>query len=228
MPPVSSAFGSPFWHLVTRLGEAQILLPAALVLCWWLARRAEARPLVQRWLQGVALAALVTTATKVAFMGWGIGSAAFNFTGISGHAMFAAAIYPPLLYLVAGTRSPDWQRAGWLAGYGVALLIAVSRVMVGAHSVSEVAAGLLVGGMASASALWVARMREAAVPLWLPACVAVWLTLTPAHAPASTTHDMVTRLALSLSGRHQPHTRWEMLHAYRLQQRAVPPASPAL
>src|SRR5205814_1610038 len=92
--------------------------------------------------------------------------------------------------------SPFWSL---VTRCGEALLIAVSRVMVGAHSVSEVAAGLLVGGMVSGSALWVARMREAAVPLWLPACVALWLTLTPAHAPASTTHDMVTRLALSLS-----------------------------
>jgi membrane-associated phospholipid phosphatase len=226
MPPVPAA--SEFWHLVTRLGEAQILLPAALMLCWWLARRAEARPLVQRWLQGVALAALVTTATKVAFMGWGIGSAALNFTGISGHAMFAAAIYPPLLYLVAGTHGAAWQRAGWLAGCGVALLIGVSRVMVGAHSASEVAAGLLVGGTVSASALWMAQARQASMPLWLPACVAVWLALTPVHAPASTTHDMVTRLALTLSGRQQPHTRWEMLHAHRLRQLASPPSLPAL
>ncbi|HEY0858568.1 MAG TPA: phosphatase PAP2 family protein, partial [Albitalea sp.] len=197
---------SPSWLLVTRLGEAQIMLPAALALCWWLARRAEARPLVQRWLALLALAAAVTTITKVAFLGWGIGSAALNFTGISGHAMFSAAVYPPLLYLIAVRRSPLWRRGAWLAGCALALVIGVSRVVVGAHSGSEVIAGLVLGGAASASALWMTQQRHAPVPWWLPAGVAAWLLITPVQAPASVTHDMVTRLALTLSGRTQPHT----------------------
>ena len=201
----------PFWHLVTRLGEAEILLPATLVLCWWLARHADSRPLVRRWLAWIALAAIVTTASKVAFMGWGIGSSSLNFTGISGHAMFAAAVYPPFLYSMAATRSPTWRRLAWLAGCLVALVIALSRVMVGAHSWSEVTAGLLVGGLVSASMWWVASRSQAAPPIWLPVGIACWLAVTPAQAPASTTHDMVTRLALSLSGRSHPYTRAELL-----------------
>lgn len=200
-----------FWHLVTRLGEAQIMLPAALALCWWLARRADARPLVQRWLALLTLAATVTTVTKVAFLGWGIGSAALNFTGVSGHAMFSAAVYPPLLYLIAARRSPHWRRGAWLAGCALAIVIGVSRLMVGAHSGSEVIAGLVLGGAASASALWMTRQHHAPVPWWLPAGVAVWLLITPVQAPASITHDMVTRLALTLSGRTHPHTRAELL-----------------
>ena len=202
---------SLFWQLVSRLGEAQILLPAALALCWWMARRPELRPLAQRWLVLVAAAAALTTLTKLAFIGWGIGSAALDFTGISGHVMFAAAIYPPLFYLVAAARTPARRRAAWLAGWALVLLIGVSRVVVQAHSWSEVIAGLVVGGAASAGALWVMRARHAAVPWWLPAGVAVWLVLTPTQAPASTTHDLVTRLALGLSGHSQPYTREQLL-----------------
>jgi len=215
-----ASLGSPwFWAIVGRLGEAQILLPATLGACLWLAHRDEARPVVVRWLAWMAAAALVTTITKVAFLGWGIGSAALDFTGISGHSMFASAIYPPLLYLIATSRSVAWQRAAWLIGFVLALVIGVSRVVVGAHSWSEVIAGLAIGCAVSVSTLWMARENHPRVPVWVPLGVATWLMLTPAHAPASTTHDMVTRLALKLSGRSTPHTRAE-LHRRWLQPSA--------
>ena len=86
-----------FWHLLTRLGEMQILLPAALLAMLAMFRRPEARPLAGWWGVFLMTAALITTASKVAFMGWGLGSAELDFTGISGHAMFAAAVYPLLI-----------------------------------------------------------------------------------------------------------------------------------
>ena len=201
---------SSFWLFVTRLGEAQILLPAALGLCLWLAHRDDTRPVVVRWLAWTGIAAAVTTVTKVAFLGWGIGNATLNFTGISGHTMFAAAVYPPLFYLTASSRSASSRRLLWLAGFALAVLIGISRVKVGAHSWSEVTIGVAIGGAVSASTLWMARMTHPRVPLWLPVGVAAWLTMMPMHAPASTTHDMVTRLALKLSGRQAPHTRYEL------------------
>ncbi len=204
-----------FWLFVSRLGEAQILLPAALVLAGWLWHREGTRVLAQRWLALIAVAALATTVTKVAFIGWGIGSAALDFTGVSGHAMFAAAVYPTLARLSMAGAPPARQRIAWLIGSATALLIAYSRIEVHAHSWSEVLAGLVVGGAVSAWAWRFTELRAAAlprVPLWLPASVALWLALTPVQAPASTTHDMVTRLALTLSHHDRPHTRWELLH----------------
>lgn len=217
-----SFFGAGwFWPFISRLGEAQILLPAALGACLWLAHRDESRPVVVRWLAWMSAAALVTTITKVAFMGWGIGSAALDFTGISGHSMFASAVYPPLLYLIATSRLAAWQRFAWIMGFMLALLIGVSRVMVNAHSWSEVIAGLAIGCAVSVSTLWMARMKHPSVPVWIPMSVAAWLAIVPMHAPASTTHDMVTRLALKLSGRHVPHTRAEM-HRQSAQRRSLP------
>jgi len=215
----AGAFWSAFWPAISRLGEAQILLPAALGACLWLARRDDARPVVVRWLAWMAGAAIVTTITKIAFMGWGIGSAALDFTGISGHSMFASAVYPPLLYLIATSHSPAWQRFAWSAGFVLALLIGISRVFVGDHSWSEVVAGLAIGCAVSVSTLWMARTKHPSVPLWVPLGIGAWLAITPAHAPASTTHDIVTRLALKLSGRHTPHTRQEM-HRPWVQPRA--------
>ena len=181
-----------FWHLLSRLGEAQILLPAAFVFAWWLARRAAGRPLVRWWLSLVVVATLITTASKLAFIGWGIGSATLNFTGVSGHAMFAAAIYPLLAATLASSRAPRWQGLALVGGGAFALLIGVSRVIVGAHSPSEVIAGLVLGAAASAAALVLTHTPSTRTPLLMPFALALWLAVTPASAPPSNTHGMVT------------------------------------
>jgi membrane-associated phospholipid phosphatase len=207
-----------FWHLVTRLGEAQILLPAALVTIVWLARRAPARPLVRWWLLWFALAFTLTTASKIAFIGWGVSIPPINFTGVSGHAMCAAAIYPLLLRTATSLRPRAWQVAALAAGYALALLVAVSRVMVHAHSWSEACAGFALGAAASTAALLLARMPRTRLPVWLPLALLIWVVTLSLMAPRSRTHDAVTWLALKVSGRSAPYTRAEMLREYRLRQ----------
>jgi len=204
-------FSAPaFWAFITRLGEAQILLPVALALSLWLAWRACARPIVPVWLALLALATLITAATKIAFIGWGIGSAAFDFTGVSGHAMFAAAIYPVVCRLALSGRSLALQRIGWSAGLALAALIAWSRLEVQAHSASESLLGFLLGGSVSLLAMALARPRAVPVPWWMPALLVAWFALVPMNAPRSFTHDVVTRLALMLSGRAQPYQRQDL------------------
>jgi membrane-associated phospholipid phosphatase len=207
-----------FWYGISRLGEALILLPAALALSAWLAQRARGQRMAAQWLTLVAVAALLTTATKVAFIGWGIGSATFNFTGISGHAMFAAAVYPLLLRTLASTSPIYWHRASVMLGYLLALLIGISRVKIGAHSWSEVFSGWLVGGAASGVALWLARVPRSTPPRWLLAGVLAWFVAMPLGAPASPTHGWVTSLALAMSGRSEPYTRRDLYRGtYRVR-----------
>lgn len=204
---------SLFWLGFTRLGEAQILLPAALAVYGWTIWRAPAsRACASRWLMAVVLAAALTTITKVAFIGYGVGNAALDFTGLSGHAMFSAAILPVLMRLLVVDRDPGHARAMVTLGYALAAGVAVSRVQVDAHSVSEVIGGALCGGAASAAALatW-QRLPVLRVPvrLWLGVPTAIVLAMH--GAPPSQTHDWVTRLSLHLSGRTEPCTR-EDLH----------------
>ena len=206
------------WHLLTRLGEAQILLPAALLLAWVLVRRLDARPLALRWLALLGAAVLVTTATKVAFIGWGIGWAELNFTGISGHAMLAASVYPLLLGALASRAPRAGRQFAVAAGCALALLVGMSRLVLGAHSLSEVLAGLLLGSAVSAAALGLIQIPQGLIGPAVPAVIALWLALTPAHAPASQTHSAVTRLSLLLSGHAKPYTRSEMLREYRRRQ----------
>ena len=216
------------WLLFTRVGEAQILLPAvalALVALW---RDAPGRRLAAWWLALGAAAVLLTTASKVAFIGWGIGSSTFDFTGISGHAMFAAAVYP-LLFAALAPSLPALARLSTAAalciGAVLALMVGISRVLVHAHSGSEVIAGLLVGGAVCAGALWRAEAPRRSLSPWVPAIAVLWLVATPAVAPASQTHPTVTRLALALAGHDRPYTR-ASLHA-GLRRAAEAPANPA-
>jgi membrane-associated phospholipid phosphatase len=216
-----------FWHLLTRLGEAQILLPAALLAAVTLLRRPGARSLAVWWMTLLCAAVVVTTASKVAFIGWGIGWPELNFTGISGHAMFAAAVYPLLLVSLASHAPPPGRRLAVAAGSAMALLVGVSRVAVGAHSTSEVLAGLLMGGTVSAVALAHGRLPRALINPAIPAAVGLWLVFMPGHAPASQTHPAVTRLSLMLSGHKVPYTRSDMMRKLRSRQ-SVPGGPPAL
>lgn len=202
------------WVYVTRLGEALILLPAmAAAVAWlWLG---HSRAVAIRWAVAVAAAAVLTTVTKVAFLGFGVGVQAANFTGVSGHAMFAAAVLPVLLQVLVGGPQARPGMA-FAVGVGVAAVIAGSRVVLGAHSVSESVAGLLLG-LAAAWASWPSHQApESPVPAALlahrrpPALVwtlAIWALAMPAGAPPSPTHGWVVRLSLALSGRDVPFSR---------------------
>lgn len=216
--PLWHGLAPAFWHQLTRLGEAQLLLPALLLAVVWLLRSPGGGRLAGWWLAATAGAALLTTASKVAFIGYGIGYAPLDFTGISGHAMFATAVLPPLVLLAAraGGAGDGAQGRGWLlAGYALAGAVAVSRVMVGAHSWSEVLAGAVLGASCSGLALAATRLPALRPPRWVSVVLVAWGVVAVAAAPPSTTHDLVTRLALAQSGRAQPYQRWEMQRAYR-------------
>ena len=213
LPISSPALTAPtdlsFWHLVTRLGEAEILLPAVLLAALWLALGAREGRLTLRWLGLLGLAGLITTSTKVAFIGYELGVPAWDFTGISGHAMFSTASYPMLLWVLLMHRGPRTQRIGVALGFGIGLLVAYSRLPTHAHSPSEVIAGVLLGCTVSLLTLKLPRSGPP-VPLWLPALTLLGLLVQPVYAPPSHTHDLVTRLSLRLSGHPLPYTRAEM------------------
>jgi membrane-associated phospholipid phosphatase len=209
------------WWLVTRLGEAQLLLPAMALALVWLARTPATRPLAAAWLLAALVATFVTTASKVAFIGWEIGDAALDFTGFSGHSMFAALVLPVLARVAAASAPRPWPRVAVAFGYVLAAVIAVSRVTTHAHSVSEAVLGFLLGGAASAWALRHAQAPTLPAPRWWLAAVVAWLLVLPFEAPPSRTHDLVTAVSLKLSGRAVPYTRHDMHRRALLNRRAV-------
>jgi len=199
-----------FWGVVTRLGESGIVLPVVLVVAiglGWSARRAG-RAL--SLLLPVALAAIVVTATKIAFMGFGWGIARLDFTGMSGHAMLAAALYPVLV--VVHVPPTGRRRAVAMAlAAAVVALVAVSRVVLGTHSESEVLSGCAVGALAAVVATR-SIDRAGGVRLsvvWLAPALA-WMLLTFPAPPVMASHDWITQLAMTLSGRDHPYVRADL------------------
>jgi membrane-associated phospholipid phosphatase len=202
--------GSGFWVALSAFGESRLLLPAALIAMLFVAM--SERPPVIRWLWTFGVACALVLASKLAFLGWGVGWAAIDFTGFSGHSMVSAAVYPVLGYAVGNRHS---RRTAWaLAAVGalLALLIGISRLVLQAHSVSEVVLGLLIGGVVSGLVLasWPAGragVRVGAVALGF----VVSAMASYSVAPQLRTHDVVVSLALALSGADAPYTR-EALH----------------
>lgn len=206
------------WELLSRLGEMQLMLPIGLALIAWLAWVGEGGR-AALWLAMLMFAVGVTAASKIAFIGWGIGSARLNFTGFSGHAMHAAAVIPLLAGCISAGSTSRVRALSLALALALAALVALSRVVIHAHSPSEAVLGFLLGAFASCVALAFGHPPHSHLPRWLLATVIAALLLNSSAMPSLPTHDAVTRLALQLSGREKPYTRSMMLREERLRQR---------
>lgn len=209
------------WQAVARLGEAQILLPALAVACAWLAWRSGAGRLAAWALGLTALVTAITTATKVAFIGFEVGFAPWDYTGVAGHSMFAAAAWPVLVAVALPQGAARWRGAALAVAYALAALVSVSRIVTGAHSPAEVVLGFALGAGASALALRFGPLPRRRPPVALPALLLAWMVAAPAGAPPSRTHGWVTTLALEVSGRPEPYTREMMLARWLERRRAA-------
>jgi membrane-associated phospholipid phosphatase len=131
---------------VTGFGDISVIAPAALIVCAIVFRyQSRAAGL---WLLGaLAGCALAIAALKVLF-GACFGVWGGNIYSPSGHAGMSVAFYGALS-MIAGRQS---GRIPPLALFAAAALlisaIALSRVLIGAHTVPEVWVGLLVGTVA--------------------------------------------------------------------------------
>jgi membrane-associated phospholipid phosphatase len=199
-------------HTLTRLGEAQILMPAMVVAMVSCGR--AGLPATLRWVLLIGVVAGLTLASKLAFIGWGVGWAWADFTGVSGHTLFASAVLPPLALLLAEGRAPSTRAVLVTLAIGIAAAVGVSRVLLGAHSVSEVLAGWALGGSAAALA-WPGLSRlvqriDRPAHTWSVLAVLLWAVLAVLQAAPTRSHERVTALALRLSGRSVPYQRADM------------------
>lgn len=214
------AEGIPFvtWHGFTPLGNAILVLPvivcAAALLAW---HHQGARLPVLKWLAAVALAVVLAAASKIAFYGWGTGVRAWDLTCFSGHTVLAFCCWPVLGALVAPRR---WLAARYiLCAMGIALasLIGWSRVRTGAHPVSEVIAGGVLGSLAAAWSVWSLRghtleleRRAVLVPI-----VVVLFGLAAMPTMRLPSEHWMARVGIALSGAEHPVSR----QAWRLPAR---------
>ncbi len=198
----------PAWMFLTRWGNSLLLLPTASCIAAGLWLDGE-RPIAWRWSCWFGGAVLLVLATKVAFLGWGIGIRALDFTGISGHSTLAAAVLPMLAWWLTQERDAASRARAVAIGAVLAAAVGVSRLPLSAHSASEVVTGLALGFAVAARTI----PRE---PAFDPHGPLRWLVLAALLAVGSVSdvgnsdeaHGIVALIALKLSGHDVVYQRW--------------------
>jgi len=187
-------------------GDTVVMLPAAAAIFGWLAI-GRAWRLAFWWGFLFSLGLFLVLATKVAFIGWGIGSEALDFTGISGHAMRASAVFPVLAYLIQQHAAPSAKRRGVAIGIGAGILIDISRLVLHYHSVSEVVTGFLLGTVIALGFIRMAEMQARPhFNRWLVA-LSMCALIPTSYAEPAPTNNWVNAIALYLSGHDKPYVR---------------------
>lgn len=210
------------WSKITLFGDVTITSLVALAIGVMLLADGEKR-LALWWMLLFSAGMALVAATKIAYIGCGIGVGLgpLHFSGISGHAMRAAAVPPVLLYLMLKKASPTSRMFGVLCGYGVAMLIGVSRLAVHVHSVSEVVTGWMLGGLVSAAFIRLASpLRKSVFTRFRVSLILLALLPAPYVRPAPT-QDWLVSMTLYISGHDRPYQRVEWKQCRPSQRRAI-------
>lgn len=194
------------WYSITRLGGAGLTLPLALTIALWLALGYTWR-LALTWLGILAGAISIVALTKIGFLGWGVGVRAWDFTGVSGHAMLSTAVYPAGFFLMLLPTRRTIRLAGIALGLAAGVAVGLSRVVLDAHSPSEAVAGCVVGALAAALFIRLAWNARASKLSAVPVAVSLLMLTVALHDVRVPTQRWITHVALHLSGRDRPYIR---------------------
>lgn len=129
------------WNALTAAGDSAVLLPLIGWITLWLMIPAATRRDGWRWVLAVTLCGGGVTLSKLLFMGWNIGIPGLDYTGLSGHSAMSMMVWPTIAALLSRRSDTRWRVLAIGSGVCLALGIAVSRVLLSAHSVSEVILG---------------------------------------------------------------------------------------
>lgn len=194
------------WTHITRFGDFSVMSIAAFAITAWLLAEDERR-LAFWWSVLFVGGMAIVTLTKMAFIGWGIGIHALDFTGFSGHSMRATAVIPVMFYLMLQRAHSPLRTLGVLFGFALAVLIGISRLVLHAHSVSEVVSGTLLGGLVSLSFMWIAGSLRKHVFNRLRMALSLLALLPAPYVQPAPTQQWLTNVALFFAGHDKPHLR---------------------
>ncbi|MDU5780100.1 MAG: phosphatase PAP2 family protein [Pantoea sp.] len=199
------------WRTLTYFGDSMLLIPTAVIIALILPWKSDNRRTVWYWLLAFGLAGLLVSLSKILFLGFGIGSARFNFTGFSGHSAMSATLWPVMLWLVSGRWPNPLRLLAIGVGYFIPLMVGFSRLVIHAHSASEVATGLLLGFSLS-SAFLLSQRRTALKGFSWPQVGAAFLVplLLMGHGRIATTQQFLERFSADLAGLEKPFTRADL------------------
>ena len=201
-----------WWNGISFAADMSVMGPAGVAIALWLLVSRQWR-LVLSWSLWYGGGLALVVLSKLAFMSWGVGSSALDFTGFSGHAMRAGAVFPVLMYVLLQRAEPRWRNAGVLIGVAFAVLVAISRVVVHAHSVSEAVSGCVLGLALALGFMWNARgVVNFAVSHALALASMVLMVALSFKAEPMPTEQWLQKLAMLLSGHERVFSRedWKL------------------
>ncbi|HFT0810284.1 TPA: phosphatase PAP2 family protein [Klebsiella pneumoniae] len=223
------------WQLISFFGDSTVLLPSAAALFIVLMLRRTSRLLAWQWSLLFGITGAIVCASKLAFMGWGLGIRELDYTGFSGHSALSAAFWPIFLWLLSARFSVGLRKAAfwpiflWLlsarfsvglrkaaviTGYVLAAVVGYSRLVIHAHSVSEVIAGLLLG--AAGSALFLVLQKRTPDPesvniSWGGVACLVMVPLILLHSGSKApTQSLLGQIATAVGPLDKPFTRTDL------------------
>ncbi|WP_232250902.1 phosphatase PAP2 family protein [Janthinobacterium sp. 1_2014MBL_MicDiv] len=201
-----------WWNGISFTADMSLMGPAGAAIALWLLVSRQWK-LVLSWSLWYGGGLALVVLSKLAFMSWGVGSSALDFTGFSGHAMRAGAVFPVLLYVLLQRADPRWRHAGVACGVAFAVLVAISRVVVHAHSVSEAVSGCVLGLAVALGFMWSARgaVNIAVSHALALACLVLMIALSFKAEPMPT-EQWLQKLAMALSGHERVFSRadWKL------------------
>jgi membrane-associated phospholipid phosphatase len=199
-------------HILTYFGDSMLLIPTAVIMAILITWKNSDRRAVWYWALAFCAAGAIVSLSKIAFLGYGIGSARFNFTGFSGHSAMSATLWPVMLWLLSGRLKPAWRTCAVVVGYLIPLMVGASRLVLNYHSTSEVVAGLILGFTLSTAFLVSQRRSELQGFSATQLCIALLLPLLlMSHGRLATTQQFLQRFSVQLSGIDHAWTRAELL-----------------
>ncbi|MEG3112409.1 MULTISPECIES: phosphatase PAP2 family protein [Pantoea] len=199
------------WKTLTYFGDSMLLIPTAVIIALILPWKSDNRRTVLYWIVAFGLAGLFVSLSKILFLGFGIGSAHYNFTGFSGHSAMSATLWPVMLWLISGRWSSLWRGFALGVGYLIPLMVGFSRLVIHAHSKSEVVTGLLLGFTLS-TAFLISQRRTALKGFSWPQVSVVLLVplLLLGQGRVATTQQFLERFSANLAGLEKPFSRADL------------------
>lgn len=179
---------------LTNFGDLAVLLPlSAVMLIWLLSLRPRSSAIW--WVVALSLCVGLTALSKIYFY---ICQPSAELQSPSGHTSLSTLVYGAIALVVAAEVT-GWQRVLAL-GSGILVVcgIAVSRILLGAHSPLEVVLGALIGSVALAVFAWEYLGHKPAKPSLRPLVLALVVLTALLHGEALHAEEMLHAIGLYL------------------------------
>jgi PAP2 superfamily len=223
--------------LITGLGDAALLLPAAALMLLYLLRTRSWRA-ATGWVAALALCAGLTVVAKMLFHACGGQFPGLDIRSPSGHTSLSTTFYGCGALMLSANQRPGRRLAVLLVGVLLIVAIAASRVAIHAHTIEEATAGLAIGLLCLGLFATHYLPRAVELPYWpIPVTAIIALALLT-HGQHLSVEGLLDRMADHLrlaqhvcplrenagrSDRHMPSGAAILPLEERLAPRSPPP-----